>query len=62
MTLHVLLYLPTPTCSRRAYVRARSEPGTKLSRDSTTGRFWTDGRPNCLRGKTVVTLLNATFT
>eukprot|EP00965_Chrysotila_dentata_P252203 6210547-Pleurochrysis_carterae.AAC.1 len=28
---------------------------TKLSRDSTTGRSWTEGRPDCFRGKTVVT-------
>eukprot|EP00965_Chrysotila_dentata_P246889 6207420-Pleurochrysis_carterae.AAC.2 len=28
-----------------------------MSRDSTTGRSWTDGRPNCLRGKTVLTSL-----
>eukprot|EP00965_Chrysotila_dentata_P122914 4062985-Pleurochrysis_carterae.AAC.1 len=27
-------------------------------RGSTTGRSWTDVRPNCLRGKTVVTSLN----
>eukprot|EP00965_Chrysotila_dentata_P171709 5666332-Pleurochrysis_carterae.AAC.1 len=62
MALIVLTYLPTFLCPRRVYVWTAPKFVTKLSRDSTTGRSWTDGRPDCLRGKTMVTSLIVTFT
>eukprot|EP00965_Chrysotila_dentata_P154089 5092762-Pleurochrysis_carterae.AAC.1 len=62
MALHVLLYLPTFLYPRRVYVWTTAKLVTKLSRDSTAGRSWTDGWLNCLHGKTVVTSLIVTFT
>eukprot|EP00965_Chrysotila_dentata_P148373 4898498-Pleurochrysis_carterae.AAC.1 len=48
--------------SRRVYVWASSKLVTKLSRDCTAGRSWTDGQPDGLRGKTVVRSHHVTFT
>eukprot|EP00965_Chrysotila_dentata_P171795 5669194-Pleurochrysis_carterae.AAC.1 len=62
MALNVPSYLPNFLCPRRVYVWTAPRLVKRLSRDSATGRSWTDGRPNCLRGKTLVTSLIVTFT
>eukprot|EP00965_Chrysotila_dentata_P115257 3809812-Pleurochrysis_carterae.AAC.1 len=62
MALNVLTYLPTFLCPQRVYVWTAPKLVTKLNRDSTAGRSLTDGRPNCLRGKTMVTSLIVAFT
>eukprot|EP00965_Chrysotila_dentata_P145681 4812228-Pleurochrysis_carterae.AAC.1 len=55
-------YLPTPLCTRRAYVWAPSKLVTKLGEGGVTVRSWTDGWHASLRGKTLVTSHLVTFT
>eukprot|EP00965_Chrysotila_dentata_P198835 6179042-Pleurochrysis_carterae.AAC.6 len=55
-------YLPTYLCPQRVSVWAPSKLVTKVSRDSATGRYWTNGQLVGLRGKIAVTSHLVPFT